>query len=71
MTAEEKQKLMEKQGWEIHRKWFWLDRIVMTRTGITKQREFATIFPNGKIEYGDHGPVNSISENNSTLQYPA
>lgn len=69
MTPEEKQKILEKEGWKVHQKWFWLDRIVMVRTWITQKPEFATIFPNGKIKYGDHGPVN-ISQDNSTIQYP-
>jgi hypothetical protein len=70
MKPEDKRIIMEKEGWRIHQKWFWLDRIVMVRTGLIKKPEYATIFPNGKIKYGDHGPVDNHSENKSTIQYP-
>jgi hypothetical protein len=57
MKPDEKQKLMERNGWQLYRKWSGLNRLVMVRKGLTRDPEYVTILRNGKIEHGYHGPA--------------
>lgn len=71
MKPEERQKKMEKNGWRVHKKWFWQERTVMVRIGLDQKPEYATIFPNGKLRYGDHSPVVFSIRGDSGCEHPA
>jgi hypothetical protein len=70
MKPEERLKKMERDGWQMHRKWFWLDRIIMVRIGLNQEPEYATIFHDGKLRHGNHGPVKNHTIGETCLEYP-
>ena len=69
MKPEERRKKMEKEGWRIHEIYPHLKRSIMVRIGLNQEPEYATIFHNGKLRYGNHSPANCFIK--SGYEYPA